>query len=108
MSFTSLLIETCTVQRYTEGAADNYGVPAKTWADHLTDQACRINATTGREVLVGAKVVVADYKMFIADIDITEQDRVVSGGVTYEVLLVSDRQNSTVDHHKECLMKAVR
>ena len=117
MSFTSLLIETCTVRRYTTGAADSYGKPVETWADHLTDQACRLMsgsrgigsaASAGREFQVGAELVVADYIMFIEDVDITEQDRVVSGGVTYEILMVADRADGTASHHREVWLKAVR
>ena len=108
MSFASLLINTCIVQRNTPGVADSYGQPTASWADHLTDEACRLMATTGREVAVGAEVVIADYKLFLGDVDITEQDRVIINSVTYEVLLVGNRQNGTGSHHKECFMRAVR
>ena len=117
MSFTSLLISTCTVERYTTGVADAYGTPVKTWTDHLTDQACRFMAGSraigsaagaGGEILIGAKLVVADYIMFIGDVDITEQDRVVSGGVTYEILMVADRADGIASHHKEVYLKTVR
>ena len=115
MSFESLLTSTCTIRRYTTGAADAYGTPVKTWADHLTNQACRLmtgtsggNTSSGVEILVGAKLVVADYIMFIKVVDITEQDRVVSGGITYEILMVADRANGLASHHKEVWLKAVR
>jgi len=65
-------------------------------------------ATSGREIMVGAKVVIADYKLFIADIDITERDQVEIDSITYEVLLVAERQDDTGSHHKECLMRTVR
>ena len=115
MTFASLLVDVCTTQRYTEGARDAAGAPAKTWANNLVDEPCRFQSGTGRgigragmEVRVGAKVVVADYLFFIGDVDITEQDRVVSGGVTYEVLIVADKQDGVDSHHKECMLKAVR
>ncbi len=108
MSYTSLLIDTCTVRRFTTGAVDDYGHPTKTWADHLTNQACRLMTTTGIEVKVGAEVVVANYELFLEDIDITEQDRVIVNSITYEVLLVSDRQDGIADHHKECLLRTIR
>ena len=117
MSFTSLLIGTCTIERYTTGAADAYGTPAKTWADHLVDEPCRLMAGSraigsaagaGGEILVGAKLVVADYILFIEAVDITEQDRVVSGGVTYEILTVADRADGMASHHKEVYLKTVR
>ena len=108
MSFEDLLINTCTIQRYMEGAADAYGTPVKTWAAHISGKDCRLMAGKGREVMVGAEVVIADYTLFIEDVDITEQDRVIIDSVTYEVLLVADKQNGSDDHHKECFMRAVR
>lgn len=115
MSYTSLLIDTCDVERYTTGANDAYNQPTKTWAVHLNDIACRFQSGTGRgigragmEVRVDAKVVVADYLVFFGDVDITERDRVVSGGVTYEIIIVADKQDGVDSHHKECMLKAVR
>ena len=65
-------------------------------------------ASTGREIKVGAEIVIADYKLFLSDVDITEQDRVVIGGLTYEVLLVQDYEDHTSSHHKQCWMRISR
>ncbi len=110
MSYTTLLIDTCTVSRNTPGAAGNYGTPAASWADvaALTDIACRLVPAGGREVKVGIEVVVADYKLFLGDITLTEQDKIVIGSDTYDILLVEDRQNGIGSHHKECLLRTVR
>ena len=108
MSYSTLLIDTCTTQRYTDGAENAYGAPVKTWADNLTDTACRLQATTGTELTIGAEVVVADYKLFLGDVNITEQDWVVKDSITYEVLLVSNRQDGITSHHKECLLRVSR
>ena len=108
MSYTSLLIETCTVQRFTEGAQDDYGNPALTWADHLTDEPCRLVAGSGKEIKVGAELVVADYKLFLGDVDIIEQDRVGLNSLTYEVLLVKNYADKTADHHKQCWLRISR
>jgi len=109
------MINTCTVQRDTPGAADAYGNPAEVWGNHLVDEPCRImagvsggNLNAGREFKVGAEVVQAEYMLYIGDVDITEQDRVVLGGVTYHILLVDERQNGTAVHHKEVWLRAVR
>jgi len=107
MSFDSLLIDTCTIRRYTEGAADAYGKPAQTWYDHITDEPCRLAAIANREVVVGAEVVIADYDLFIGDVDVTEQDRIVVEEVTYAILSVMLRKSFT-SHHKELLMRIVR
>ena len=108
MTYTTLLIETCTVQRYTEGARDASGQPTLTWADNLTNQACRLVAAPGKELKVGAEIVVADYKLFVQDIDIIEQDRVVIDSLTYEVLLVQNYADSITDHHKQVWLRISR
>jgi len=113
MTFTSLLVDTCNIQRNTIGVQDAYGTPTASWANHLEGQSCRIygftpNFGAGKEFYIGAKLVVADKLMMIADVDITEQDRVVSGGITYEVLMVTLRQDGHESHHKQCHLKTVR
>ena len=112
MSYTSLLINACTVQRFTAGAPDDYGTPTLTWADHLTDIACRLSSgstsTTGREIKVGAEIVIADHTIFLGDVDVTEQDRIVIDSDTYEVLMVVDRKDGATSHHKECYLRTVR
>jgi len=112
LSYTSLLINTCTVRRFTEGIADAYGTPSLTWADHLEDIACRLSAGpvwgAGREIKVGAELVLADHTIFLGDVDVTEQDQIVTDGATYEVLMVVDRQDGTSSHHKECFVRTVR
>ena len=116
MSYISLLINTCTITRDMPGVQDAYGNPVETFTTHLADQACRIQARAGQEARVGAEVVIADYKLFLEDIDVAEQDRVlVPGfippfpvGVRFEILMVEDRQNGTGTHHKECAMRLIR
>lgn len=108
MTYSSLLLSTCTTERFTEAAADDYGMPTKVWADHLTDEPCRLVTGTGREVQVGAQVVIAEYTLFLGDSDITEQDRVTVDEILYQVLLVTNRQDGVNSHHKECLLRTVR
>jgi len=118
MSFESLLINCCSVYRYSAGALDAYGntstgesydiVPA------LSDIACRIQPANGKEILSGAKLVIADYKLFLGDVVLTERDRVkvywgtVDAWVEYEILLVEDHQNGSDSHHKECYLRTAR
>ncbi len=109
MSFASLLIDTCTVQRYTEGGPDDYGNPIETWdLTYIENEPCRLVASTGREIKVGAEIVVADYKLFLESVDIIEQDRVIIGGLTYEILLVQDYSDDSVSHHKQCWLRISR
>jgi len=108
MAYTDLLINTCTIKRLVQGpGVDSYGNPDVSWTDVL-NQACRLSSPKGREIKVGAEVVIADYLLFLEDIDITEQDRVVIDSVTYEVLLVVRRQNGVGDHHVEAYLRTVR
>ncbi len=107
MSFTSLLINSCTIRRYAAGAIDIYGNPTKTWANHLINQACRWSTPKDNEVKVGAEVVIADLQLFLLDIDVTEQDRVVLDGDTYEILSVLLRQDGVAHHHLELMLRKV-
>ena len=108
MSYTSLLIHTCTTQRFTEGIADAYGVPIRTWTNELEDIDCRLEAALGTELKVGAEIVVADYKLFVGSVDIIEQDRVIIDSLTYEVLLVQEYADSSASHHKQCWLRISR
>ena len=108
MSYATLLFQTCTIQRFTGGAVDAYGNPTLVWADHLIDEPCRLAASPGREIKVGAELVIADYKLFVESIDITEQDRIVLGGLTYEVLLVQDYADSSASHHRQVWLRISR
>ena len=108
MTFASLLIDTCDVLRFVPGATDAYGNPVKAWPVYLNDEPCRLTTPSGKEIKVGAEVVIADFELFLGAVDITERDRVLLDTVTYEILLVSERQNGTGAHHKECFLRAVR
>lgn len=113
MAFACLLIDECDIQRYTEGAATAYGPGARTYSDHLTEQACRIMPITNPretnwETRTGAEVADAQYKMFIASVDITEQDHVISDSVTYEVLAVAILKDGVGPQHLEVFLRTVR
>ena len=108
MSLADLLINTCTVLRYDDGGIDDYGHPVKEWGDHLTEQPCRLMSTSGREINTGTEIVLANYKLFLPVVDVTERDRIVLNTVTYEVLLVSHIQDGSSAHHLECDLQVVR
>ncbi len=110
MSYDTLLINTCVIYRDIGVAPDGYGTFTPDWQPvDGVDVDCRLMATAGREIVVGAEVVVADYKLFLKEsVIITEQNRVLIGAVHYEILLVSDRQNGAAIHHKELWMRTVR
>ena len=110
MAYSDLLINTCTILEDTGAVPDDYGTITPSWTAvaGLTDISCRLMASGGREVVVGAEVVIADYKLFTEDIAVTEQNRVQISTVDYEILLVEDKQDSTGSHHKELLLRTVR
>ncbi len=108
MTFATLLINTCDIERFTEGAADSYGTPAKTWAVEHADEPCRHIFGQGREVRIGQEVVIVYDQLFVGDIDITEQDRVIIDTETYQVLAVVPRQNGFGGHHKHCYLEIVK
>ena len=118
MSYTSLLINSASVYRYTPGTPDAYGQPTigASWdiVPALLGIPCRIQSAKGREIVVGAEVVVADYKLFLGDVILSEQDKVsVYWGTTpawyeYEILMVEDKQDGVDSHHKECYLRIVR
>ena len=111
--FADLLINTATILEDSGAAVDAYGTVTPSWTAALVDIPCRLTANTGaggmgREVMIGAEVVIANYKLFLEDIEVTEQNRVRIDDVDYEVLMVSRVQNGTTGHHKECLLRVVR
>ena len=132
MSFQSLLIHFCGIEQDLGGAADGYGNEAEDWQPvvGLEDFPCRLmSADSGaggknKEILVGAEVVIAEYKLFLDEetpdgvpILVTEQNRVyvwvkdATGAWilnTYVVLMVNNIQDGVKLHHKEVWVKTVR
>ncbi len=110
MTFASLLINTCAVLEDTGIAPDDYGSITPNWTAvaGLDNIPCRLTPGTGREVMIGAEVVIADYKLFLENVTVTEQNRIRMDGIDYEILLVSDRQDGVGSHHKECWLRVIR
>ena len=118
MSYAGLLPQTCTIQRYTEGAQDAYGHPAQTWADLATSVPCRRMNAKGYETKADDKtVVVADYVFFLKKGQaITERDRIttlkLSGTAvdtaTYEVLKVNAILGARKEDHREVWVQVIR
>ena len=118
MSFDTLLIHTCDVGALSQGAQDAYGTPAETWPLSYTTEPCRLQSTTGREVKVGAKVVISDWKLFVDNgCLVDEQDRISNirlrdnaaliDASTYEILLVLPKSDGVGQHHKELALVKV-
>ena len=108
MTFASLLINTCNVQRFRETATDDYGQPTGSWETIHTNEACRHVFGKGREVKVGQAVVIVYDELFVGDIDVTEQDRIVLDSLTFQILSVVTRQDGIGTHHKHCYLEIVK
>jgi hypothetical protein len=107
MAFTDLLINTCTVQRWASLVSDDYGQPVKTWNDYLVDQKCRLSYPKGRQVQRDTEVIPVEAVLFLENIDVTEYDRVIVDGITYEILFVATLQGGSGNHHKELSLRRV-
>lgn len=114
MALTDLLFQTCTIKRHSVDRYDDYGNPEYLWSNYLTNVPCRVNSSGGREVKVGAEVMLADYELFLSkdsdgyEADITEQDVIVVDGVAYQVLLVEAFHQRDSYHHKKAFLRLVR
>jgi len=107
MTFDTLLIHTCLIERDAEGAVDDYNQPTEAWAALHTDEPCRLMSTKGREMHIDKQIVLSDWKLFVGDIDVTEQDRVTISGDVYNIILVQPRTDGVSGHHKELVLLRV-
>lgn len=114
MAFTDLLFQTCTIKRHTVDTYDDYGNPNYLWSNYLTNVPCRKNSAKGREVKIGAEVMVVNDQLFVSKdadnyaVDVTEQDVVVIDETAYQVVLVEAFYQNDIYHHKKALLKLVR
>lgn len=106
MSYADLLINTATIQRFTEtGAYDAYGQPVKVWADIYTDEPCRLTWIKGVEIKIGQEVYILNKRVYLLDVDIINQDRIIIDSLIYDIKDVIIRQDAIGQHHKECLVE---
>ena len=118
MSFDGLLIHTCDIGSLSQVGVGDYGTPVETWPLAYIGKECRLMSTTGREIKIGAMVMISDWKLFLPnDVTIDEQDRVsniklratgvVIDASTFEVLLVQPRSDGSTLHHREVALRKV-
>jgi head-tail adaptor len=97
-----LLNTICTVRRKTSGAANALGEAAQTWSDLYTGVRCRVEGVSGQsdvEITSGKQVVAADWRVWFGPLaDVTEKDRIVWCGRTFEVGLVRRYAGGCADH----------
>ena len=108
MGYADLLINLCNIQRFTEaGTYDAYGQPVKTWANIHTNEPCRHVTGKGREIKIGQEVHIIYDQLFLEDIDVTVQDRVIIDTKTYQIVDILFRQDGVGDHHKQVYLEIV-
>ena len=108
MTFATLLINTCDIQRFTEDVADGYGIPGKIWTTIYDDEPCRHISGKGREVKIGQEVHIIYDELYVGDIDVIVQDRVIIDLETYQVVDVLFRQDGIGNHHKHLFLEIVK
>lgn len=118
MSFETLLIHTCDISLLEQGDQDAYGTPAKTYTLTYESEPCRLIPTKGREIKIGAEVVISDWKLFVDNlVNVDEQDQVSNillastGGTvddsTFEIILVQIRSDGIGGHHRSLALQKV-
>jgi hypothetical protein len=109
MSFQSLLYQRASILRNTASGKDTHGAPNETWTAVYTSVPCRLANSRGKEVLVKDQNVIEDNVLFMgASADVTERDKILLDGVTYEILFVDAPRNATAIHHKQLSLRTVR
>jgi len=104
MTFDGLLIHTCDIESFSETGTDDYGHPIGNWTPTYENEPCRHISGQGREIKVGQEVVIVYDQLFLGDVEITEQNRVVIDTVTYQILSVVFRNDNAGAHHKQCFL----
>jgi len=102
MALANRLRDSVTIQRATEGARNDYGIPTQTFATLATvdgwlqpqSRRLRDEASSGGAVAEGAIC-------FMLPTDVTEADRLVVDGETYDIDSVINAAGK--DHHLEVL-----
>jgi len=111
MSFDSLLNKTCTLQTNTP-AQDSSGQWIASWANTLTDLACRIDPIGGGKVGTPTEIYeAATHTLFLrkpaAPTITTKDHRIVLGGENYTILLVKELYASALISHLELVLVKV-
>lgn len=83
----SMLPNTCSIHRKAT-ADDGAGGRAQSWSEVLASAPCRLGAMTAREQVAAAQLgqVVTHALTLAHGVDIRLSDRVVCGGITYDIV----------------------
>jgi head-tail adaptor len=99
MSIESTFDQSMTVQAATE-TPGSMGGTVRTWADAATGIPCRIRLLTASErAMHGSRGLDCTHRIYCSVREITEEQRVVVGGVVYKILVVNNPHR--LGHHLE-------
>lgn len=107
MSYNGLLNTTTTIQQISSPIGrDSIGGPSRTWADLYASIPARIEilTVTEREIL-GRQGISATHRQFVQKgYTITERERAITGGVTFDIVGVMEMPAYSSVHHTELTM----
>lgn len=107
MSYTRLLIDNCAIERYAVTGTDEAGWPLQTWTALHASIPCRLVFGKGTEVKVGQEVWIVHEELYVEDIDVTTQDRVLLNGALWNILDVAHYSDGIGSHHKKLFVQKV-
>lgn len=104
MALASRLRHSATIERRTQGARNDYGIKAETFASIGTVR-CWYQPASRREMVEDGEggAIRIDGKVFMLPTDLRESDRLVIGGTTYSIIDVHDAAGK--GHHLEVMVK---
>lgn len=103
----SLLIDTCDIVRKTETSRTSSNNPVYTESTIATGVKCRIANTSGIESKYPFRAIPYNYRLFIKYQGLSERDKIVSSGSTYELTSVYNVKDNVGYHHTEAWLEKV-
>ena len=103
MSFNSLLCDTATIERRSVKQGE-LGEAKRKWTTLYSNVPCRVVELSANESVIQSREGVATtHRIFSTDgyTSVTERDRVVTGGVTYDIISVDRPKGFGSIHHVE-------
>lgn len=106
MSFTNLLIHTCTIRSKTLNRTGYEKTEA--WTDAATNVPCRHDSSNGVKIADGGMRVNTDDDLFffLPGVTIARGNQIVHDGVTFEVVKVNKLFDKSALHHLEVIARA--
>lgn len=105
MSFTSLLIDTCAVKKYS--SSNEYG--RITHGSAGSSVACRFNPQEGKRIVnqVGDEEIIDGTLFIAASVSLDAKDLIVFGGSDYRIINIKTQKDSAAAHHKQIFLRKV-